>query len=224
MENLIQSVYVLINSVEMITYVILLVFVVFVAVRLRVHNADVALVEECSQKFMAFLYDAKMRAKNQGCNMYVLYDESQQKFYITGEDMTEPEEASFGEGKYLYYIIPKGVNFSVNFKVIASHIRASLLESFGLDKKFEKVKVNKEEKADKKEPIKYKEQAEKIDSGKEESLSEPMLERLKVLEQVVNNVVEKLGNAEMTGRFNPMSILFFHLFYPFLTSNIKISK
>ena len=90
---------------------------------------------------------------------------------------------------------------------IASHIRESLLESFGLDKKFEKEKEKKEEKANTKEPIKYEETTEKIDGSEDESLSEPMLERLKVLEQVVNDVAEKLGKAEMTGRFKQIGEL-----------------
>lgn len=69
-------------------------------------------------------------------------------------------------------------------------------------------KSQPETKINKEEPIKYEETAEKIDDGFEESLSEPMSHRLKVLERAVKDVVAKLGKADMTTRFNQINEIY----------------
>jgi hypothetical protein len=69
-------------------------------------------------------------------------------------------------------------------------------------------KSQPETKLNKEKPIKYEETQEKIDDGAEESLSEPMLHRLKVLEQAVKDVVAKLGKADMTTRFNQINEIY----------------
>ena len=89
---------------------------------------------------------------------------------------------------------------------VVSHIRNDLLEMLGVNKDSEEpeqenVQAKETEKED---SIKYEETPEKIDDGSEESLSEPMLRRLNVLEQAVKAVVAKLGKADMTSRFKQL--------------------
>ena len=55
----------------------------------------------------------------------------------------------------------------------------------------------------KKEPL----NDEKIDDGPEESLSEPMLERLKTLEKVIRNYAEKLSKEKITRHFKQIGEL-----------------
>jgi hypothetical protein len=69
-------------------------------------------------------------------------------------------------------------------------------------------KSQPENNIEKEKPIKYDETSEKIDDGFEESLSEPMSHRLKVLEQAVKDVVAKLGKADMTTRFNQINEIY----------------
>ena len=95
---------------------------------------------------------------------------------------------------------------------VISHIRNDLLEMMGLNKESgepeqeqEKAQARETEKED---SIKYEETSEKIDGGFEESLSEPMSRRLKVLEQAVKTVVAKLGKADMTSRFNQIGEIY----------------
>ena len=93
---------------------------------------------------------------------------------------------------------------------VVLHIRNDLLEILGLNKETkseedEPEKTQTQENTSKKEPTKYEKTSEKIDGGFEESLSEPMSRRLKVLEQAVKAVVAKLGKADMTSRFNQIN-------------------
>jgi hypothetical protein len=92
---------------------------------------------------------------------------------------------------------------------VVSHIRNDLLEMMGLNKESgepeqeqEKAQARETEKED---SIKYEETSEKIDGGPEESLSDPMLWRLNVLEHAAKDVVAKLGKADMTSRFNQIN-------------------
>ena len=73
-------------------------------------------------------------------------------------------------------------------------------------KKQESKKTETQE-TEKQEPFKYETSEEKIDDGKEETLSDSMLRRLKVLEQVVQNYSEKLGEEKITGRFKQIGEL-----------------
>jgi hypothetical protein len=96
---------------------------------------------------------------------------------------------------------------------VVSHIRNDLLEMLGLNKEAkseedEPEKTQTQENTSKKEPPKYEETPEKIDVGPEESLSEPMSWRLKVLEQAVKDVVSKLGSADMTTRFKQIGEIY----------------
>jgi hypothetical protein len=97
---------------------------------------------------------------------------------------------------------------------VVAHIRNDLLEMLGLDKeaeepdKDEPEKFQVKEKTEKKKPIKYDEPQEKIDGGPEESLSDPMSRRLKVLEQAVKDVGAKLGKADMTTRFKQLGEIY----------------
>ena len=88
---------------------------------------------------------------------------------------------------------------------VLSHIRNDLMEMLGLNNK--EAELEKDEPG-KKEPVKYEETSEKIDGGSEESLSEPMSRRLKVLEQAVKDVVAKLGKADMTTRFKQIGEIY----------------
>jgi hypothetical protein len=90
---------------------------------------------------------------------------------------------------------------------VVSHIRNDLMEMLGLNKESEepereKAQVKETEIED---SIKYEEASEKIDGGPEESLSDPMSRRLKILEQAAKDVVAKLGKADMTTRFNQIN-------------------
>jgi 5'-3' exonuclease len=55
-------------------------------------------------------------------------------------------------------------------------------------------------------PIKYEETSEIIDGGNN-SLSESMLRRLKIIESALKSVVAKLGKADMTSRFKQLNEL-----------------
>jgi hypothetical protein len=93
---------------------------------------------------------------------------------------------------------------------VLTHIRNELLKMLGLDKEAEEPDEDEPEKSQVKEkvekdgPMKHEKSSEKIDVGSEELLSEPMLRRLNVLEQAVKDVVAKLSNADMTGRFKQL--------------------
>ena len=88
---------------------------------------------------------------------------------------------------------------------VVSHIRKDLLETLGLVEKTKKSQAKG--KTEKKEPIKYEETTEKIDGSEEESLSEPMLKRLKVLEKVIRDYAEQLGKEKITRHFKQIGEL-----------------
>ena len=90
-------------------------------------------------------------------------------------------------------------------------IRDDLLEMVGIKKNPDEKKDEPEkpetQEPEKQEPVKSEITKEKIDDEPGKTLSESMLKRLKVLEQVVQNYSEKLGEAKITGRFKQIGEL-----------------
>lgn len=96
---------------------------------------------------------------------------------------------------------------------VLSQLRDAVREMLELSVKHKETKKSEAqpEPEKKEEAKKYKETPEKFDPEKEEPLSESMQKRLQIIEAVLKSVAVKLGEADMTSRFNQLGELHHNL-------------
>jgi hypothetical protein len=110
-----------------------------------------------------------------------------------------------------------GIRAEVDVRhAVISHLRDNFLEMLGMSEEPEKTKEEDDSAKPKQEPTKSKEpenlgpeDSKPVGIADDHELQDKSLaQRLEVLKQAIKNVVMKLGEADMTARFKPLSQLY----------------